>query len=77
MGIQHKLDEVRTIESWAALAGPHINAATASVWIRGDKLFVKLTSSVWRQELHLQRAQWRTQLNEALGAELVREIVFT
>jgi predicted nucleic acid-binding Zn ribbon protein len=76
MGIQRKLDEVRTVETWAALAGPQINGITHSVWVRGDKLYVKITSAAWRHELHLRRREWLDQLNEQLGAELVREIIF-
>ncbi|HET6567026.1 MAG TPA: DUF721 domain-containing protein [Rhodothermales bacterium] len=76
LGIQRKLDEVRTIEMWATLAGPQINGVTQSAWVRGDKLYVKITSAAWRQELHLSRGAWRERLNEQLGDELVREIVF-
>lgn len=76
LGIKRKLDEVRTIEVWATLAGPQINGVTQSAWVRGDKLYVKITSAAWRQELHLRRGQWQERLNEQLGDELVREIVF-
>ncbi len=76
LGIQRKLDEVRTVETWAALAGPQINGVTESAWVRGDKLYVKITSAVWRHELHLRRREWLEQLNEQLGAELVQEIIF-
>lgn len=76
LGIQRKLDEVRTVETWAALAGPQINGVTQSAWVRGDKLYVKITSAAWRHELHLRRREWLDQLNERLGAELVKEIVF-
>ncbi|HEU5115713.1 MAG TPA: DUF721 domain-containing protein [Isosphaeraceae bacterium] len=76
LGIQRKLDEVRTVEAWATLAGPQINGVTQSAWVRGDKLYVKITSATWRQELHLRRGDWRDRLNEQLGSDLVREIVF-
>ena len=62
--------------TWAVLAGPQINAVTHSAWVKGNRLYVKLTSAAWRQELHLRREEWRRQLNEQLGADLVREIVF-
>ncbi|GIV60483.1 DUF721 domain-containing protein [Rhodocaloribacter litoris] len=76
LGIQRQLDEARTIEGWAAIAGPQINAMTEKAWIRGDRLFVKLSSAAWRHELHLTRGAWRDRLNEHLGAPLVREIIF-
>jgi predicted nucleic acid-binding Zn ribbon protein len=76
MGIKQKLDEVRAIEAWAALAGPQINAVTDSAFMKGGKLYVRLTSSVWRQELHMRRRDWRDRLNDQLGSRFVTEIVF-
>lgn len=76
MGIQKKLDAARTVEAWAVIAGPKINGITESAWLRGDTLYVKVTSAAWRHELHLQRRAWRDRLNEHLGAELVGEILF-
>ena len=76
LGIQRQLDEARTVEGWATVAGTQINALTNTAWVKGDRLFVKITSAAWRHELHLQRRAWRDRLNEHLGANLVREIIF-
>lgn len=76
LGIQQKLDEVKIVETWAAIAGHKINGITETAWVKGDTLFVKITSSAWRQELHMQRGNWCRRLNEQLGKPLVREIVF-
>ena len=76
MGIQQKLDEARAIETWATLAGPQINGITESVWVRGGRLYVKVNSAAWRNELHLSRQRWCQHLNANLGNRLVREIVF-
>ena len=76
LGIGRKMDEARTVEGWAILAGPQINAVTHTAWVKGRRLYVKIASSAWRHELHLQRRQWRRRLNDHLGADLVEEIVF-
>ncbi len=75
LGIKRKLDEARTIEAWYQIAGPTINEVTESVWINRKKLFVKISSSVWRQELHLQRQAWLQRLQEIAGYT-IQEIVF-
>lgn len=75
-GLRGHVEAVRIIETWATLAGPQINRATDSAWVRDRKLYVRLTSAAWRHTLHLQREQWCARLNEALGAPLVDEIVF-
>ncbi|PSQ96400.1 MAG: DUF721 domain-containing protein [Bacteroidetes bacterium SW_9_63_38] len=76
LGLEEKMDEARVIETWAAVAGPDINGVTESAWMKGSTLYVKIRSSTWRQELHMNRRQWRTRLNDELDAELVDEIVF-
>lgn len=76
LNVGGKIDEARVVEAWALLAGPQINNVTESVWMNGNRLFVKIRSSAWRQELHLQRQQWRTRLNDELGQDLIQEVVF-
>ena len=76
LDVGNKIDAARTIEAWAALAGPEINAVTRRVWLESNVLVVQLTSAAWRNELHMNRSQWRRRLNEALGSELVKDIRF-
>ncbi len=76
MGLRPGLDKARVIETWAAIAGPQINGVTHSAWVKGARLYVKITSSAWRQELHMRRRAWRDRLNGELGQDLIDEIVF-
>lgn len=76
LGIGKKLDEVRTVEAWAHLAGPRINAVTERAWVHGGRLYVRIASATWRHELARSRGVWRERLNQQLGADLVEEIVF-
>ncbi|RMH57659.1 MAG: DUF721 domain-containing protein [Bacteroidetes bacterium] len=76
LGLRRRLEETRAVETWAALAGPQINGVTASVWVKGDTLYVRIISAAWRHQLHLQRRAWRDRLNEELGTPAIREIVF-
>ncbi|MEX0822576.1 MAG: DUF721 domain-containing protein [Rhodothermales bacterium] len=76
LGIRQELDEADVIEAWASLAGPDVNAVTDGAWLRKRKLFVKITSPGRRQDLHLDRSNWRDRLNERLGADRIDEIVF-
>ncbi|NNE36334.1 MAG: DUF721 domain-containing protein [Rhodothermales bacterium] len=76
MGIRRKLDEARMVDAWGIVAGPQVIAVTDRVWVKGSTLFVKVTSSTWRHELHLQRMQWKSRLNETLEGDFVDEVVF-
>jgi predicted nucleic acid-binding Zn ribbon protein len=74
--MRDKIDEARVVETWATIAGDRVNAVTESVWMKSDTLFVKISSAAWRQELHMNRRAWRDRLNDALGREIVGEIMF-
>ena len=76
LGISDELGEAEIVEAWATIAGPEINAYTESAWMRGKKLFVKVSSPARRQHLHMSRTKWRNRLNLELGGDIVEEIVF-
>ncbi len=76
MNIRARLDEAQVVDTWRQLVGPEVSAVTDGAWVRGRKLFVRITSAACRQEMHLDRSGWRDRLNEQLGAERIEEIVF-
>jgi predicted nucleic acid-binding Zn ribbon protein len=76
LGLRKKMDKARVVEAWAAVAGPQVNGVTERAWVKGGRLYVKIRSAAWRQELQMQRGHWRERLNEELGGSLVDEIVF-
>ena len=75
-GIEGKLNEGRIIATWQDIAGERIGQEVEKVWVNDGKLFVRIKSSVWRQELHLNRESWCRRLNEELGREMIKVIIF-
>ncbi|MBC7653163.1 MAG: DUF721 domain-containing protein, partial [Oligoflexus sp.] len=49
---------------------------TKEIFIRDKKLFVRIESSVVKNELTIMRQQIITNLNEKAGVVVVREIIF-
>ena len=76
MNIRARLDEAKVVDTWRQLAGPEVCAVMDGAWVRGRKLFVRITSAACRQDMHLDRSRWRDRLNEQLGAARIEEIVF-
>lgn len=76
LGIGPRLMEEKAVEAWAELAGPSIIAVTDSVRMRSGRLIIKITSPTWRYELNLQREEWRDRVNDYVGEDIVREVVF-
>jgi predicted nucleic acid-binding Zn ribbon protein len=76
LGVRKRIDAARVVEAWAHVAGLRINRLTSGAWVKRGTLYVKITSAAWRGELHLQRHAWRDRLNQHLGSDLVKDIVF-
>jgi len=75
MNIEDKLLEVNLIGSWEAMVGKAIASRTSKVYIKDHVLYIRLNSSVARNELMMLMEALRERLNEKAGKEIVREIV--
>lgn len=73
--LQKGMDKVNAREAWTTLMGHGVNNYTTGVELRGDTLFVSLSSSVLREELSHGRSKIITMINEELGSELVKKLV--
>jgi len=67
--------EVNLVNSWEEMVGKAIASRTSKVYIKDQVLYIRLNSSVARNELMMLREALREKLNEKAGKELIREIV--
>jgi len=75
-GFEDKFYQGRIVATWQEIAGERIGREVEKTWVKDKKLFVRIKSPVWRQELHLNRDSWCRRLNEELGEDCVKTIVF-
>lgn len=75
-GVDSKLFEGRVVATWQDIAGDRIGQEVEKAWVKDRKLYVRIKSPVWRQELYLNRDSWCKRLNEEMGESHVDEIVF-
>lgn len=73
--IDSKLSEVRLVNDWEKLFGKTINKYTRSMKLSSGVLYIYLSSSVLRQELHFNRESMKDSINQHFGEELVKDIV--
>lgn len=73
--LQKGMDKVEVREAWNNLMGNGVANYTSAIELRGDTLFVSLTSSVLREELGLGKSKIIAMLNEELGRDLVTKLV--
>lgn len=73
--IDDKLKEVKLIKSWDDIVGKTIAKSTNNIYIKDRKLFVKLNSSVIRNELYMLRDGLKKALNDRAGEKVIDEII--
>ncbi len=76
LGLEKCAHDYKTIQIWASVVGPHINRVSEVEKIFNGVLFVKVNNSAWRNELIFKKKLIMVQLNESIGKELVRDIIF-
>ncbi len=74
--LDKKLHETRLLDSWQDVLGPAIAKYTENKYIKNKVLYVKLSSSVLRNELMMSRTQLLDALNKKVGAEVISDIKF-
>ena len=76
-GLEAPLNEYRLVEAWPTVAGSAVAAYTDSLRIYNQKLYVKLKSPALRANLMMERGRLVRSLNEAVGASVIVDIVFS
>ena len=75
-GLESPLNEYRLVQAWDDMVGPAISRYTDNLYIKNQTLYVHLTSAVLRQELMMARELLIKNLNRAVGAQVIVNIVF-
>ena len=73
--LEKGLDKVNVEAAWRDLMGNGVNNYTNSVKLHQDTLYVKLSSSVLREELSYGKDKIVNMLNEALGKNLITKLI--
>lgn len=77
MNIDRKLKEVNIISRWESLMGKMVAVRTSQIYIRNRILYVRVTSSVLKNELMMMRQDIIDRVNEQAGEKLVEKIIIT
>ena len=71
-----KLELHKIFELWYSIVGPEIATVAQPSLIRSQVLWVKVTESIWMQQLHLQKILLLEKINKQLHAEKITDIRF-
>jgi predicted nucleic acid-binding Zn ribbon protein len=74
--IKRKYDESSIVANWAEIVGKPVANRTSEIFISNKKMFLRIESSVVKNELLMMRAQIIEKINTQAGDTLVEEVIF-
>ena len=74
--IKQRFDETAVIAAWPQLVGKPVANRTKELFIHNKKLYLRIESSVVKNELMLMRGQIIEKINEEAKWALLEEIIF-
>lgn len=77
IGLETKLTEAKILQSWKKEVGEKISDHTTPIKIFKGKLFVKVDSSVWVNQLTFIKKDIIDKLNKAITGNSIKDIFFT
>lgn len=73
--LRRRFDETSLIAAWPELMGTAIANRTKEIFIKDKKLFLRVESSVIKNELVMMRSQIIEKMNERAGGQVIEEII--
>ena len=71
-----RYEQTQLIQSWERLMGPPIARRTDKLFIKDQKLYVKLSSAPLKQELNLSKSKILALFLQEFGEVIVEDVVF-
>ena len=75
-GIKSALKQESAVLLWGEVVGEAVSAVTKAERVESGTLIVRVETSVWRQELHMQKEEIINKINRKIGTRAIREIRF-
>jgi hypothetical protein len=69
------IQKISIKENWDSLMGNGVTSYTEKVELRKGTLFVKLSSSVLREELSYGKDKIKDMMNDAIGGEEIKKVI--
>ncbi|WP_315853167.1 DUF721 domain-containing protein [Mucilaginibacter robiniae] len=74
--IKRRFDETAIIAHWPDIVGKPVANRTSEIFISNKKLFLRIESSVVKNEMVMMRSQIMEKINAEAGEQLIEEIIF-
>ncbi|HVV55423.1 MAG TPA: DUF721 domain-containing protein [Mucilaginibacter sp.] len=74
--LKRRYEETGVVSAWPDLVGKFVANRTKEIFIRDKKLFLRIESSVIKNELLMMRSQIIDKINNDAGETVIEEIIF-
>ena len=75
--LEKGLNKIKVNDAWVEIMGNGVNNYTDAVRLEHDVLYIKLSSSVLREELSYGKEKIINMLNEHLGRAIIKKLILT
>jgi hypothetical protein len=75
LGIENPIRGYKALIIWPDIVGKRISGATQPIKIKNGKIFIKVRTDSWRNELIFYKMDIIQKLNASLGSSIVKDIV--
>lgn len=75
--VPFRSEDRRLLDVWVKAAGPQIASQSRPESLKRDVLFVKVSSSVWMQQLHFLKGELIEKVNALMGKAPVKDMHFS
>ena len=73
--LKGKLLELNIVQAWQELMGTSITRQTQQIYFKDDKLFIRLDSSILKNELYFSKTRLIALLNQKLKSNAIQDII--
>lgn len=74
--LQDGITRAKLINSWDKIAGKFIAGQTEKIYIKNNKLYIKLKSPALKHELSFAKSKLINNLNKNVGSEVIEDVIF-
>lgn len=77
LGIENKIKQNEIIVRWPEIVGEKLSKVTTADKVENGILFVRVTNSVWRNELIYMKTEIINRISSRLNTDIIKDIRFT
>lgn len=76
IGMTDAYEQFTTLQIWEKIVGETIARVTTVERLKDGDLFVRVRNPSWRMELNFRKKEIASRLNEEIGKEMIKSIIF-